>query len=112
MKKMALLLPVVFVAAVAGAQTSKPGTHPTKPAKEHAMTTHEVTAEIVAADLTHEKLTVRMGTSEKTVPVEGKAIASLKSVKPGETVTLTCRDNEAGEHTAITAIVPASAPKK
>ena len=41
----------------------------------------------------------------KTAPVEGKAVASLKNVKAGEKYTLTCRDNEAGEHQAVVAIM-------
>src|SRR5262249_56150956 len=73
--------------------------------------THQVPAEVVSADTTKNTLTIKTedGT-EKTAPVEGKAIAALKTVKAGEKVTLTCRDNDKGEHQAVTAIHPAKAP--
>jgi PDZ domain-containing secreted protein len=111
MKKLVFLLPLALVAGVAAAQTQKPATHQAQ-TKQHAMKTHELAAEVVSADVKDSKLTVKIGMDEKTVPVEGKAVASLKNVKPGEKVTLTCRDNEAGEHQAITAIEPAKTPKK
>jgi len=111
MKKLVFLLPFALVAGVAVAQTQKPAAHQA-PAKQHAMKMHEVAAEVVSADAKDNKLTVKIGMDEKTMPVEGKAVASLKTVKAGEKVTLTCRDNEAGEHQAVTAIEPAKAPKK
>jgi hypothetical protein len=47
----------------------------------------------------------------KTAPVMGKAIESLKTLKAGDMVTLTCQDNEKGEHEGVTAIKMAKAPK-
>jgi hypothetical protein len=46
------------------------------------------------------------------MPVEGAAVAHLKALKAGEKVKLTCRDNEKGEHQAITHITVEKAPAK
>jgi len=39
-----------------------------------------------------------------TAPVLGNAVASLKSVKAGQAVTITCQDNENGDHEGVSAI--------
>ena len=64
----------------------------------------KVTAEVISADETSKTITVRSvasgsssssaGSSAEsvTLPVEGKAVASLKSIKAGERVSLTCRE--------------------
>jgi hypothetical protein len=46
--------------------------------------------------------------------VDAKAVASVKDLKAGQKVTLTCRDNEKGEHEAVTGVKPAktAAPEK
>ena len=41
--------------------------------------------------------------------VDATAVGSLKALKAGEKVKLTCRDNAAGEHQAITHITPEKA---
>ena len=74
------------------------------------MKTHVVEAEIVSADVAAKTLTIK-GDPNKTVPVDASAVASLKSVKPGEKVKLTCRDNDKGEHEAITHITVEKAKK-
>ena len=67
--------------------------------------THEVKAQVVSADLEGKKLTIKDDTgANKTVPVMGKAIESLKNVKAGDWVILTCMDNEKGEHQGVTDI--------
>jgi len=97
MKNLVLLLSLALVASTASAAT--------------ATKTHHVAAEVVSADTTKNTLTIMAEDgSEKTAPVEGKALAALKTVKPGEKVTLTCRDNDKGEHQAVTDIHPAKAP--
>ncbi len=106
MKKLVLLLPLVLTAAVASA-ASKQATAAT------TGKTHQVSAEVVSADTTKHTITIKGDDgTEKTAPVEGKAIAALKTVKAGEKVTLTCRDNAQGEHQAVTAIHPAAPPAK
>jgi hypothetical protein len=111
MKRFALLLSLIFVAGVAVAQT-KPAEKPAAPAKAAekapAAKTHEVTAEVVSVDTVKNTITLKGEKGNNTAPVEGKALASLKTVKAGEKVTVTCRDNEKGEHQAITEIKPAA----
>ncbi len=120
MKKFALLLSFVFAAGLAVAQESKPADAPKAPEKAAATKaavakTHEVNAEFVSADATKKTITIKTEDGkEETAPVEGKALTSLKGLKTGEKVVVTCRDNEKGEHQAITAIkaAPAAAPAK
>ena len=106
MKKLALLLSALLVAGAAYASQATTAPAKTKaPAKGMATgKTHTVEAEVVSADPTAKTLTIKGDAGDKTVPVEGAAVAELKNVKPGEKVKLTCRDNEKGEHEAITKI--------
>jgi FtsP/CotA-like multicopper oxidase with cupredoxin domain len=107
MKKFALLLSALLVAGAAYASQATTAPAQTKePAKSAAMgKTHTVEAEVVSADATAKTLTIKDDKGEnKTVPVEGAAVGELKNVKPGEKVKLTCRDNAAGEHQAVTKI--------
>ena len=96
MKRMVFLLAVVLSAGliVATGAATVPGDK-----------THRATAEFVSADANAKTITIKMedGT-EKTVPVEGKALESLKELKAGDKLELSCRDNDAGEHQAISAI--------
>ncbi|HSD67344.1 MAG TPA: hypothetical protein VLF95_11620 [Vicinamibacteria bacterium] len=112
MKKLALLLCALFV--VAGVASAAQATAPAKPAKPMAtaMKTHVVEAEVVSADATAKTLTIKGETGDKTVPVEAAAAAHLKDLKAGEKVKLTCRDNDKGEHQAITHITVEKAPAK
>jgi hypothetical protein len=126
MKKFALLLSFVFAAGVATAQDATKAQDAKVPAKAEskamaaththaakaAVKTHKVEAEVLATDVAGKTITIKSETGEKkTAPVEGKAVAALKHVKAGETWTLTCRDNEAGEHQAVVAMVKAPAAK-
>jgi ABC-type Fe3+-hydroxamate transport system substrate-binding protein len=120
MKKFALLLSFVFAAGVAVAQeTASDAAKAKTPAKatathaaKAAVKTHKVEAEVVSVDPAAKTITIKSETGEnKTAPVEGKAVMALKSVKPGEKYTLTCRDNEAGEHQAVLAIMKTPAAK-
>ena len=127
MKKVALLLSFVFAAGVAVAHEETKADAAKAPANTEAkaqaaththavakatMKTHKVEAEVVSTDLTAKTITIKGETENKTAPVEGKAIAELKTVKAGEKYTLTCRDNEAGEHQAVVAIAKIPAVKK
>jgi hypothetical protein len=102
MKKLAVLLSFAVAAAAA------PMVHaaPKAPAHAKAMAgkTHEVQAEVVSADTAKSTLTIKGEKDNKTVPVDKKAMASLKTVKAGDKVTLTCWDNAKGEHVKITGI--------
>lgn len=125
MKKLTLLLSLLFTAGVAMAADVPADTSaPAKPAAatvadktsaklETKAMTHDVTAEVVSINAEKKEITLKDDKGEShTAPVEGKAIAELKTVKAGEKVTVTCRDNEKGEHQAVTAIKPAAATSK
>ena len=125
MKKFALLISVVFAAGAAMAQdaaktdaakapvAAEKATASTHTHAKTAMKTHKVEAEVVSTDIAAKTITLKgeNGAENKTAPVEGKAIAELKTVKAGEKYTLTCRDNEAGEHQAVTNIMKVPAAK-
>jgi hypothetical protein len=100
-----LLWLVSLVAA--GAAFAEETKAPAAPAVVRAapIKVHDVEAEIVAIDEAAKTLTIK-GNPDKTVPVEGNALARLKTHKPGDKVTLVCRDNDAGEHQAVVAIKP------
>src|SRR5262245_66475971 len=87
MKTLALILSLGLVGAVASAA---PRHQAAATATEKS---HQVSAEVVSVDTAKNTLTIK-GTDgmEKTATVEGKAVATLKALKPGEKVTLTCRD--------------------
>jgi hypothetical protein len=109
MKKLALLFAVVFAAGVAVADEKPAASSQTE--KAAAVKTHEVEAEVVAVDTAKNTLTLKGEAENKTVPVEGKAVAALKDVKPGSKVTLTCKDDEKGAHKAVVGIKTAPAAK-
>ena len=111
MKKLALLLPLMLAAGVAFAQETSKTNTAGKVQQSIAGKTHQVTAEVVSIDAEKHTITLKGDTANNTAPVEGKALAALKSVKPGEKVTVTCRDNDMGEHQAVTEIKPAAAAK-
>ena len=106
MKKLATLLCAVALVAVANlaakADEAKPAAAPAKQATA-AEKTHVVEAEVVSADATAKTLTIK-GEPNKTVAVDATAIGSLKDLKAGDKVKLTCRDNDKGEHQAVTKI--------
>jgi len=113
MKKLALLLSALLVVAgVASAASQATAPAKAKPAPAATAKTHVVEAEVVSADATAKTITIKAEPSDKTMPVEGKAVEHLKSLKAGEKVKLTCRDNEKGEHQAITHITVEKAPAK
>ena len=110
MKKLATLLCAVAVVAVAGmasAQSAEP--QQKQPAADTAKQaaaaekTHVVEAEVVSADAVAKTITIK-GEPNKTVAVDASAVGSLKDLKAGDKVKLTCRDNDKGEHQAVTKI--------
>jgi uncharacterized lipoprotein YajG len=110
MKKLAVLCSLLLVAAVASAQTATQQTEPAKPAKPAVMKTHVVEAEVVSTDAMAKTLTIKGEKENKVLKVDAAAVAQLKDLKAGEKVKLTCRDNEKGEHEAITKIAVEKAP--
>src|SRR5215813_8214434 len=107
MKKFALLVSLLLVAGAS--QAAQNAAKPAAPAKAEtkahaAMKTHDVTTEVVSVDTVKNTITLKGEKDNTTAPVEGKALAQLKTVKAGEKVTVTCRDNDKGEHQAVTNI--------
>jgi len=75
--------------------------------------THEMKGEVVSVDLTGKMLTFKDEKGEnKTAPVLGNAADMLKTLKAGDKITLTCQDNEKGEHQGISAIKMAKGATK
>jgi uncharacterized lipoprotein YajG len=107
MKKTALLLSALFVVAgVASAAQTTTAAKPAKPAAVHsAVKTHVVEAEVVSADATASTLTIKGEKENAILKVDASAASQLKALKAGEMVKLTCRDNDKGEHEAVTHIV-------
>ena len=72
--------------------------------------THDVTTTVVAVDAAAKTITIKDDTGQdKTVPVMDGAVESLKKLKAGDKVVLTCKDNDKGEHEGVSAIKPAKA---
>ena len=116
MKKLALLLSLVFVAGVSYAGEAKktdvkPVTTTVAPnTAEKAVVapatekTHEVAVEVVSVDAVAKTITLKGEKANMTVPVDEKALASVKELKGGQKATLLCRDNEKGEHVAVAGV--------
>ena len=82
------------------------------PALANAGKTHDIVAEIQSVDVNAKSLTYKDDTGKVgTAPVLPDAIEALKAVKPGDRVTLTCRDTDKGVHEGIVAIKRASIDK-
>ncbi len=104
MKKLAWLLCLLFAAGVAFAQETEEKEAEKTPEKVAAVKTHDFEAEVVSADFKAKTITIKGEEDDKTFPVGEKALASLKEIKGGEDVTLTCEDDDEGEHKQIVAI--------
>lgn len=71
--------------------------------------THQMTVEVVSVDMKAKTITIKDDKGEtKTAPVMGKAVSELGTVKAGDMVMLTCKDNAKGEHQGIVAIKAAN----
>jgi len=97
MKKVALLLALVFAAGIAVAEEKKAEAKP-------AGKTHEVSAEIVSVDAVAKTVTIKGEPNNMTVPVEEKALAAVKNLKAGQKVTLICQDDAMGAHKAVAGV--------
>ncbi len=72
--------------------------------------THDVKGTVVAVNVEGKTITFKDDSGASvTAPVLDPAAGTLKNVKAGEYVTLTCQDNEKGEHEGITRIQAAPA---
>ena len=70
-----------------------------------ADTTHMVSGTVVSVDTTQHMLTLKRNDGQmSTAPVEGDAIKALGALKPGQAISVTCRDDDMGHHKAVTAI--------
>ena len=66
---------------------------------------HDVNATFVSADAKAHTFTVTLDDgSTSTGKAEGAAIKALAGLKAGDKISMTCKDNEKGEHLAATAI--------
>lgn len=66
---------------------------------------HDVSATFVSADTKASTFTVKLDDgSTSTGKAEGEAVAMLAKLKAGDRVSVTCKDNEKGEHLSATAI--------
>ena len=96
MRKLAVAVAVLLVVGLAlahAAQTKATGKD------------HEVTAEVVSVDVAGKTLTIKgEDGKDKTAKVSEGALKELKTLKAGQKVTLTCHDNDKGEHEGVTAI--------
>jgi hypothetical protein len=88
-----------------------PAGDPAATAAEHPAaktTTHEVTATVVSTDVKAHTITLKDDEGkETTAKCMGNAAKELSTVKSGEKVTCTCKDNAKGEHLGVIAIKPA-----
>jgi len=111
MKKLALVLAFALVSGLALAGETKPAADTKAAPKAAVAKSHDVdNVEVVSVDAAKKTITVKMGPENHTATCEGKAVDALKTTKAGDKISLTCRDNEKGEHQAITAIKPMAAP--
>ncbi len=74
--------------------------------------THEIKAQVVSADMDKNTITYKVDgdDAEATLPVTGKALESLKSLKAGDKVLLVCQDGQDGQQGAIVEIKPLKSP--
>src|SRR5262245_9168603 len=71
--------------------------------------THDIVAEVQSVDVNAKTITYKDDTGKTgTAPVLADAMESLKSIKAGDRVTLTCRDTDKGVHEGVVAIKRAS----
>lgn len=70
---------------------------------------HDMTVEVVSVDAKAKTITVKDEKGENhTAPLMGAAVSESKSVKAGDKVVVTCKDNEKGDHEGVTAIKKAA----
>jgi hypothetical protein len=102
--------------AQAPAATPAPAARPSAAADAPAKTKmHRMNGEVVSFDAEKKTITVKVDGSEKTSPVGPIAMYSLKKLKPGDKVVITCKDDAAtGQHIeyAFVRLLAPEAPAK
>jgi hypothetical protein len=74
--------------------------------------THEMTVELVSFDAKTKTMQFKTDKGEtKSAPVMDSAVSSLSAMKAGDKVTITCSDNDKGEHQGVSMAKMAAAPK-
>jgi Cu/Ag efflux protein CusF len=102
MKKLIVLACVAVVAAMMLAPAS---TFAAKTAKQAKGKFHSMTATVESVDMDGKQITIKDEKGEsKTAPVLQSALAGLKTIKAGDKVKITCKDNAKGEHEGVSAI--------
>lgn len=71
----------------------------------------DLQAEVVSVDAEKKTVTIKNETGEWTLPAEGAAADSLKSLKAGDKVSASIRNDATGKPAAITAVKLAPAAK-
>src|SRR6266704_4377065 len=103
MRKLLLLVLATFVAASVSAHFSQ---------VLSAGKTHDMAGTVVSVDTDGKKITFKDDTgTSMTVPVLDQAMGSLKTLKAGQKVTLTCQDNDNGDNEGGSAIKVAKSTK-
>jgi hypothetical protein len=70
-----------------------------------ATKTHEVRSEVVSVNMEGKTITIKDEKgADKSVPVLESALASLKTIKAGDHVLITCQDDDKGMHQGVAAI--------
>lgn len=71
--------------------------------------THQFNAEFVSADENAKTVTVKTADGKNLIlRAEDQAMNAAKNLKAGDSVTITCRDNDKGVHEAVVSIEKAS----
>ena len=98
MKKLVSVLGVLAIAGLLFVQVANAGDKKT----------HEMTVTVVSMDVNAKTITIKDEKgAEKTAPVLADALGSLKALKAGDKIVVTCLDNDKGEHQGVSAIKPA-----
>ena len=103
MKKTAIVMVLALVVAVMAPVMAN------EMAKKN---THDVTAWFVSADAKTNMMTIKDDKGEeKTVPVMGSAVKEMSTLKAGQKMMLTCKDDDKGMHQGVSAIKTEMAKK-
>jgi hypothetical protein len=86
-------------------------TEQAQPMADQAKVKGDLSAEIVSVDAAKKTITLKNASGEWTLPVEGAAVDSLKTLKAGDKVTATLRHDDKGAPAAITGVKSAPAIK-
>jgi Cu/Ag efflux protein CusF len=101
MRKVTLMILAVAMAGLLFAQA----TPLLAEGKKAGANTHELKATVVSVDMDTKMLTIKdENGEEKTAPVLESAVAQLKGLKVGDTITVTCQDDENGGHQGVSKI--------